>query len=188
MFDLDHFIADCRSALGEGRPEVAIRDLLARAVAQPVEVERVLGTPRAGGLRILHHSAELTILEVIWTPGMAIQPHDHRMWAVLGLYGGREDNTFYRRGPQGLAVAGDKQLASRDTALLGPAIIHAVANPLRTFTGAIHVYGGDFLATPRSQWTADTLEERPFDLEQGRRVFAEANERWRREPHAGPRS
>ena len=37
---------------------------------------------------------------------MAIYPHEHRMWAVIGLYGGREDNTFYRRSPQGLVVAG----------------------------------------------------------------------------------
>ena len=180
MFDLDRFIADCRDALTEAEPEVAVRQVVARAVAEPGEVERVLGTPRQGGLRMLHHGLELTILEVVWTPGMAIQPHDHRMWAVLGLYGGREDNTFYRRGAGGLAVAGDKQLECRDTALLGPAIIHAVANPLRSFTGAIHVYGGDFVATPRSQWTPDTFEEQPFDLEQGRRVFAEADERWRR--------
>lgn len=187
MFELESFIADCRAALTERAPESAIRELVARAVAQPADVERALGTPRWGGISTLHHSPELTILNVVWTPGMAIQPHNHRMWAVLGLYGGQEDNTFYRRDPGGLAVAGDKQLRRCDTALLGPAIIHAVANPLRAFTGAIHIYGGDFFATPRSQWTLDTFEERPFDVEQGRRVFVEANERWRLtgqlEPH-----
>jgi len=25
---------------------------------------------------------------------MAVYPHDHRMWALIGLYGGRGDNTF----------------------------------------------------------------------------------------------
>jgi predicted metal-dependent enzyme (double-stranded beta helix superfamily) len=179
MFDLESFVADCRAALTEQAPERAIREVVARAVTQPSDVERALGTPRWGGISALHHSPELTILNVVWTPGMAIQPHDHRMWAVIGLYGGREDNTFYRRSPGGLAVAGDRRLGCRDTALLGPAIIHAVANPLRAFTGAIHLYGGDFFATVRSQWTLDTFEERPFDVEQGRRVFAEANERWR---------
>ena len=34
---------------------------------------------------------DLTILNVVWTPGMAVYPQDHRMWAVIGLYGGRED-------------------------------------------------------------------------------------------------
>ena len=66
-----------------------------------------------------------------------------------------------------------------DTTLLGKTIIHAVTNPLRQFTGAIHVYGGDFFAAARSEWDAETLEERPYDVEHAKRVFAEANERWR---------
>ena len=94
MFDLDGFVADCRAALKERAPELAVKELVARAVAEPAEVEATLGTPTAGGAARLHHSPELTILNVIWTPGMAIYPHDHRMWAVIGLYGGREDNTF----------------------------------------------------------------------------------------------
>lgn len=181
MFELDTFVADCRTALGESTPEVAVRELVERAVAQPMEVERALGTPSLGAVSTLHRSPELTILNVVWTPGMAIYPHDHRMWAVIGLYGGREDNTFYRRSPEGLVVAGGKQLQTRDAALLGKSVVHAVTNPLRAFTGAIHVYGGDFFATPRSEWTPETLEERPYDVEQVKRVFAEANERWRAE-------
>jgi hypothetical protein len=58
----------------------------------------------------LHHDRDLTILNAIWTPGMAAYPHDHRMWALIGLYGRREDNTFYRRSPEGLQVAGGTQL------------------------------------------------------------------------------
>jgi hypothetical protein len=45
MFDLDTFVADCRTALGESTPEAAVRELVERAVAQPPEVERALGTP-----------------------------------------------------------------------------------------------------------------------------------------------
>lgn len=179
MFDLDTFVADCRKALGEPNPEVAIRELVERAMSQPGDVERALGTPILGGVTALHRSPELTILNVTWAPGMAIYPHDHRMWAVIGLYGGREDNTFYRRTPEGLVVAGSKELGVRDAALLGKSVVHAVTNPLREFTGAIHVYGGDFFATPRSEWTPDTLEERPYDVENIKRAFADANERWR---------
>jgi predicted metal-dependent enzyme (double-stranded beta helix superfamily) len=109
---------------------------------------------------------------------MTVYPHDHRMWAVIGIYGGREDNTFYRRSLQGLAVAGGKHFQTSDAVLLGKTIVHAVTNPLKRFTGAIHVYGGDFFATPRSEFDPDTLEERPYDVERTKRVFAEANERW----------
>src|SRR5262249_18683607 len=155
------FIGDCRDALKERAPEIAVKDVVTRAVADPSDVTRVLGTPTTGTAVRLHHSRELTILNVIWTPGMAIFPHNHRMAAVIGLYGGREDNPFYRRGAQGLVEAGGKQLEIRDAAVLGRDVIHAVANPLREFTGAIHVYGGDFFGVPRSEWDPDTREERP---------------------------
>ncbi|HXZ44872.1 MAG TPA: hypothetical protein VEH53_08565, partial [archaeon] len=112
-------------------------------------------------------------------PGMSIYPHDHRMWAVIGLYGGREDNIFYRRSAQGLVQAGGKRLETKDTTLLGKSVIHAVTNPLSQFTGAIHVYGGDFFAAPRSEFDPDTFEERPYDAEKARRLFREANERLR---------
>ena len=177
MFDLDRFIADCRAALATGHPPAAVRELAARAVAEPGQVEAALGPPRLGGLFTLHHGSDLTILNVVWAPGMTIYPHDHRMWAVIGLYGGREDNTFYRRGQHGLALVGGTQLECSQTALLGEAAIHSVVNPLQGFTGAIHVYGGDFFGMARSEWTPDTLEERPFDVERARRAYAAANER-----------
>lgn len=181
MFDIDRFIADCRAMLTERSPETAIKELLERVLAHPADVETALGTPREGQIATLHHSPELTILKVIWTPGLTAYPHDHRMWAIIGLYGGREDNTFYRRAPEGLTVAGGRQLERGDVAVLGHAVIHSVTNPLREFTGAIHVYGGDFFRTPRSDWDPETLQERPYDVERVKRWFAEANERWRAE-------
>jgi predicted metal-dependent enzyme (double-stranded beta helix superfamily) len=179
MFNLDHFIADCRAALTERSPELAIKELVERAVAEPAEVEAVLGTPREGGLVPLHRSPDLTILNVVWTPGMSIYPHDHRMWATIGLYGGREDNVFHRRGPEGLVVAGSRQIEPRESLVLGQAVIHSVANPLRTFTGAIHVYGGDLFGVRRSEWPTNDREERAIGVERAQRAFADANARWR---------
>src|SRR5262245_31899168 len=158
MFDIDTFVTDCREALRESNPEAAVREVVERAVAQPADVERALGAPAWGGFTPLHRSPELTILNVIWTPGLAIYPHDHRMWAVIGLYGGREDNTFYRRSREGLAVAGGKTLETRDTALLGKNVVHAVTNPLRALTGAINVYGGVFFYHPQGVLMDDKLD------------------------------
>ena len=185
MLNLDHFIADCRTALTEPTPELAIREILERAISSPSDVEAAVGTPRLGQVVALHHDPALTILNVVWTPGMEVSPHNHRMWALIGLYGGREDNAFYRLSPEGLQRAGGKQLDEGDTALLGKDVIHSVANPLRVLTGAIHIYGGDFFATPRSEWDPKTWEERPFDMERARKVFADANARWLAE---GPRT
>jgi predicted metal-dependent enzyme (double-stranded beta helix superfamily) len=181
MLNLEHFIADCRAALREPSPVPQIKEILERAVADASQVEAALGVPREAAVATIHHDRDLTILNVVWAPGMAVDPHDHNMWALIGLYGGREDNTFYRRGGRGLEVAGGRQLETGDTTLLGPSIIHAVTNPLRLYTGAIHIYGGDFFGMPRSEWDPETLEERPWDAARTRKVFAEANERWRAE-------
>jgi len=179
MFDLQAFIGNCRDALRENVPQLAVKEQVDRAVSRASEVEAALGTPHQAGIQTLYRSAELTILNIVWAPGMTLYPHDHRMWAAIGLYGGREDNFFFRRTPEGLKAAGSKDLETRDSILLGKTAIHAVTNPLERFTGGIHVYGGDFFGVPRSEWDPQTLEERPWDLERATRVFEEANARAR---------
>ena len=130
---------------------------------------------------MLYNSADLTILNVVWGPKMTIMPHNHQMWAVIGVYTGAEDNIFWRRlpkGPEGaVEAAGAKSLRVRDCAVLGKDIIHSVTNPLARLTGAIHVYGGDFLAMQRSEWDPETLSEQPYDLEKAKRMFEESSSR-----------
>lgn len=58
---------------------------------------------------------------------------------------------------------------------LGPDIIHSVTNPIPRFSGAIHVYGGDFFGAPRSEWDPETLCEQPYSVEKTLRLFEEAN-------------
>ena len=41
----------------------------------------------------------------------------------------------------------------------------------------VGVYAGDFFATPRSEWDADTLSEHPSDGNRARQIFEEANRR-----------
>ena len=180
MFDLDGFLRDCVEANRESEPRRAIREVLDRAVSEPTSVGDVL-QPSEGGISFLHHSDDLTVLHIVWAPGMRLYPHDHRMWAAIGIYAGREDNEFFRRsGPEqrGLTESGGKQLTTGDTVLLGDDTIHAVSNPGTGLTGAIHVYGGDFVNQPRSQWGPGPVEERPYDMESLTQHFAEANAAW----------
>lgn len=179
MFDKYRFIEECRAALKETNAQAAIRELVARAVSDPAQVIRALGEPKRSGVETLHKADDLTILNLCWGPRMVFRPHDHRMWAVIGIYGGREENTFFRRADKGLTRHGMKVLDTKDVAPLGKAIIHAVTNPLDQITAAIHVYGGDFFATPRSEWDPRTFEERPYDVEATMRAFEDANERLR---------
>jgi predicted metal-dependent enzyme (double-stranded beta helix superfamily) len=175
MFDVDQLIADCRSALAETQPIMAVREILDEVMSAPGKIEAALPATRAE-IVPLHASPELSILKVVWAPGMRFRPHNHLMWAAIGLYGGQEDNEFYRREGGGLVRSGGRDLRVGDVALLGDDTIHAVANPSREFTGAIHVYGGDITAgTGRSEWDETTSEELAYDFERTRQYFEAAN-------------
>jgi predicted metal-dependent enzyme (double-stranded beta helix superfamily) len=99
---------------------------------------------------------------------MTIMPHNHSMWAVIGIYKGREDNIFWRRLPDGsgkVEAAGAGALCVGDATPLGHDIIHSVTNPIPRLTGAIHVYGGDFFdphtgvnGTPKPVWPFAALK------------------------------
>ena len=178
-FGLDRFIGDCRAALSADLPHKAVREVVARAVSAPTAVLGGLGEPRRAEVQKLYHSDRLTILNVIWAPRMTILPHNHAMWAVIGIYTGREDNIFWRRianeADGNIEAAGATALAAGDAVPLGRDIIHSVTNPLSRLTGALHVYGGDFFAIERSEWDPETLREQRYDVAKNMRLFEEAN-------------
>jgi predicted metal-dependent enzyme (double-stranded beta helix superfamily) len=175
MFDKDQFVADCQAALNGPQAALAVRELVARSVSEPAAVIRGLGEPKPGGIDMLHRSADMTIVNLIWPANMIIMPHDHRMWSVIGIYDGREDNILWRRLPDPtggrIEAAGAKSISTGDTVAFGADIIHSVVNPISRATGAIHVYGGDLFGTARSEWDPDTLGERAYDTDKVRRLF-----------------
>ena len=178
MFDLDRFIEECRVALSAGPTHKSVREVVARAVSDPAAVLAGLGEPTRAKVQKLYQAPDLTILNVIWGPRMTIMPHNHLMWAVIGVYTGRENNIWWRRlpgEPRAVEAAGAKSLGARDVEPLGRDIVHSVTNPLPRLTGAIHVYGGDFFATPRSEWDPETLLEGCYDVAKNMRLFEEAN-------------
>lgn len=179
MFDLEWFIDDCRTVVRADPSHKGVREVVARAVAEPAAVLQGLGEPKRAEIQTLYNADDLTIINVIWAPHMTIMPHNHEMWAVIGIYTGREDNIFWRRikdeAGGKVEAAGAAALSETDAAPLGPDIIHSVTNPVPRLTGAIHVYGGDFFATPRSEWDPETLLEAPYDVDKTIRLFEEAN-------------
>jgi predicted metal-dependent enzyme (double-stranded beta helix superfamily) len=180
IFDVDEFISACRAGLAETDSRRAIREVVQRAMTHPLAVANAL-RPEKGGFSLLHHAPDLTVLHVVWAPGMRIYPHNHRMWATIGIYAGQEDNTFYRRtvdDRHALVESGGKALRVGDVVTLGDDTIHAVTNPTGMLTGAIHVYGGDFVNEPRSQWGPGPMQERPYDMNEAQQQFADANRAW----------
>lgn len=177
VFDRDGFVADCVAAHREQDGQAAVRSVLERAVREPTRVLAALGAPQKAGLDVLHRSSTLTIFAAHWAPRMSLPTHDHRLWALIGIYTGREDNIFWRRTPQGLAAHGANVLFAGQVAALASDAVHSVTNPLTRFTGGIHIYGGDFFATPRSQWDPETLAEEASDGAKIQALFERENER-----------
>ena len=166
MFELERFIADCESTVAAGGQE-AVREVLLRAIADPAAIMTVLGEPRRAELVVLHRSQRLTILNVRWPPHHTQTPHDHRIWAEIGVYSGREDNIFWRHclpnGKWQIEATGAASVCTGACHSLRQDAIHSVTNPLDRITAGLHVYGGDLAIQPRSMWNGETLVEGPID-------------------------
>jgi predicted metal-dependent enzyme (double-stranded beta helix superfamily) len=176
--DIDRFVEDCIAANSETDPQAAVKAVLARAVSNPGAALAALGEPQKAGIHVLHRSEALTIFNATWTPQMNLMPHNHLMWANIGIYTGREDNIMWRRTDSGVEAFGAKALFAGDAAALPVDAIHSVTNPLSRFTGGIHIYGGDFFNTTRSQWDPESLAEEPSDGAVIREIFQRENERF----------
>ncbi len=167
-FGKDEFVAECLAAVRSGGgAHAAVKEIVDRTVSNPSAIEAEVGDRTVSPMMtIWHRSDELTALHIVWPPGVDLFAHDHNMWAVIGIYGGREDNQFYRRLEDGrIEPHTGKTITQRDVVMLGSDVVHSVANPTREWTAALHVYGGEFFTTPRTMWSKDTYEPMPLDID-----------------------
>ena len=67
-----------------------VHEVVAQALSGPAEVLKGLGEPTRGALKSFCRVNDLTILNILWAPSVAI-----------GIYTGREDNICRRRVPGG---------------------------------------------------------------------------------------
>lgn len=168
MFNVDHFVESCK-----GRSASAVKELLAEALLDPESIkqalaaigkDRQLGEGSIGDL-VIFQSPDLTVLKASVPAKFKSPPHNHTMWAVIGVYDGQENNTLYRRSGEGLETAGGKDLQVADVLVLGADAIHAIENPLERTSHAIHVYGGEIASAQRSLWNPFTLKEEPLEYQ-----------------------
>lgn len=177
--DIERFVADCIAANEDDDPQAAVLEVLSKAIRNPNALLAAVGEPSQAGIKVLHSSKSLTIFNAAWTPQMNLMPHNHLMWANIGIYTGREDNILWRQTPDRIEAFGANALFAGDTVALPVDVIHSVTNPLPRFTGGIHIYGGDFFDTTRNQWDPETLAEEPSDGASIRRIFELENQRMR---------
>lgn len=180
LSEMQKFIEDCVEANKDSNPQEAVKEVLKKGVSNPTAMLKAIGEPKEAGLKVFLRSEELTIFAATWTPQMNLMPHNHKMWANIGIYTGREDNILWERGNNELEADDVRCLFAGDVATLHTNAIHSVTNPLQRFTGGLHIYGGDFFATERSQWNPETLEEESSNGDVIRGIFKKANEQMRK--------
>ena len=155
MFDLARFIAECEAAIVSDGHRKAVREVLTAAISNPAGIISALGEPRRAGDKVLHRSPRLTILHIVWPPSFTQTPHNHLLWAEIGVYSGREDNIFWRRGAPhskwSIEAIGAASLCAGSCLSLEQDVIHSVTNPLDKITAGLHIYGGNLASgAPRS--------------------------------------
>ena len=170
MFDLQDFITGCKQFVGATDGARRVLDLVRSVVGDAEAIKSAIvpggDSPRAIRDLTLFRSEELFVFNAAVYPHLKSPPHDHRMWAVIGIYEGQENNTFYRRSDKGLEEINRREIRAGAAIFLGPEVIHAIENPLSSTTLGLHVYGGDISAAKRSMWHPRTGEELPYDAPQ----------------------
>ena len=154
-FERERFVEEVRRALPGG--QAAVDEVIARAVARPVEVVREFGAPDERAADLLYRDADLSIFNIVLPPNSSVAPHDHLMWASIGVYAGREDNIMWRRAGESITQISTASLGVKDVFSLPADAIHSMTNPGAMPTAAIHVYGGDLLGAKANQWDPETL-------------------------------
>ena len=132
MFDVARFIAECEAAMTNDEGREAVRDVLMASIANPAGIVSALGEPRLAGDQVLHRSPRLTILHIVWPPSFTQTPHNHHVWAEIGVYRGREDNIFWKRCVPGskwsIEVVGAASLCAGSCHSLDSDVSHSVTN------------------------------------------------------------
>jgi len=102
-YELDDLVKECHQTLagGSGRPQLeAVRQALARLLANADFVDRTCGAAAEPGLHLLHEDREFgfQVLAHINEKPRVSPPHDHgHSWAVYGQATGYTDMTEFRR-------------------------------------------------------------------------------------------
>jgi predicted metal-dependent enzyme (double-stranded beta helix superfamily) len=177
VLDVERLIKDCIDAAGKPDAQQQITGLLQRALQDPAAALAALGRPNRSGFEPVYRSSTLTILNAGLAPGLQLAPHNHAMYAVTGVYSGRERHKLWQRNGGTIQAMGERELSAGQVMSYDANAVHSLENPADQFAGAIHIYGGDFLAAARTRWHPETLQGETIDGVSERLMFEEINRR-----------
>lgn len=160
-FDSAQFVDTCRTAAADSDPVGCMAEVVAAAIASGSSIDDALGTDVTTMEPLtLFSSPALTVQRILWPSGAMSSIHEHRMWAVVGVYYGCEVNRIYRSTPTGLVELPGHDVHQGDVFVLDADAVHSAGNPSRKWTAGLHVYGGDLPGVARRAWDPGGNEAR----------------------------
>jgi predicted metal-dependent enzyme (double-stranded beta helix superfamily) len=164
VLTVEDLVADCRALTQGPDPAHVVAGYISQLLREtPDDVAQLLGDGNESV--VLHRADDLTVVKVVMPPRYAFYPHNHLMWGAVGTVVGREDNTFFVRDGARLERTTGAAYEQGQVGVLHESVIHAVHNPSRAHTVGLHVYGGDLVAAPASEWDPETFHEHPYDAD-----------------------
>jgi predicted metal-dependent enzyme (double-stranded beta helix superfamily) len=128
---IDEFVEQCSIAVKEDRGPGAAKEVVERAVRDRHLLDEL---PLDADVKVLHSVEDLTILHVVMAErpvgaGRPI-PHNHLMWALIGVTHGSQENEFFRRSGRTIEPSGrGRVIGEGEVLIMGDDTIHSVKNP-----------------------------------------------------------
>jgi predicted metal-dependent enzyme (double-stranded beta helix superfamily) len=159
---IQELVEGCRDAATTHDPVYGVMDVLGAFLHQP-HLEVQLGRADRSTYEVLYRGRDLLVLHGVVPPTpRPVDPHDHRMWAVIGVYHGQEDDQLFARTDDATLQPTERfSIRAGEIRPLDASTIHSIQAAGGRYLGAVHVYGGDLFGTPRSVWR-DGVEQ-PHD-------------------------
>jgi len=182
-FNVDEFVARCRSAVREEDAPQRIADILRKVIADPEAIMKTIASWQEGQspppmADLFVNDDELTIYHLAFPANLFGVPHDHAGWAVIGVYKGAEAFNVYAEQGGVLIHRGRQEIEAPSVEILPPDLIHDIENTGVEASGSIHVYSNRHFDMPgRRIWRDESSAAEPFTLE---RSFAYGMERTNR--------
>jgi predicted metal-dependent enzyme (double-stranded beta helix superfamily) len=175
-YSLQAFVNDAREIIDKRLSDEKTLALLASPLERIISRQDCLAEVAPDGNAdpekgfTIYRADDLSIMCVVWQPGVGTPIHNHNGWALEGIISGMERNRNFARRDDGsqpwvasLEEVEPSVVKTGETTCLDlpPNDIHAVEIPGGK-TLAIHVYGNDLAKQWRYQFDAETGEVKPF--------------------------
>lgn len=165
-FTLDSFLQQLKEAAKTANPEQQVYQVMQQVFTVHIESAADIFRQLDDDV-ILYEDSVIAVLHYRMPTGVVVPPHDHQLYAIIGVYEGVEENHFYQAMNNQLICQAVKPIGKGEVILMRPESIHSVQTANNQHSAAIHVYLGELTKVKRSRFDWNTGEATPLNSLEG---------------------